>query len=169
MNLPRLALVLSAAAFAVACSSNSSAPVPSADTEPVPAVSAPRPAEPLASTSVGTELSSSSGFSIGTVYFEENGATVNEAARPVLENAARALIETGMVILIEGHTSQDGSEDYNLSLGERRAEAVRAYLQQLGVPLSQMRVVSYGESAPAMQGDEDAVPQLNRRAEFRPL
>ena len=68
--------------------------------------------------------------------------------------------------MIEGHADERGSEEYNLALGERRAEAVRKYLAALGVPSSQMRIVSYGESRPAVTGHDESAWGLNRRAEF---
>ena len=72
-----------------------------------------------------------------------------------------------MVVVIEGHADERGSEEYNLALGERRAEAVRRYLEALGVAESQLRIVSYGESKPAALGSDEAAWRLNRRAEFR--
>lgn len=71
---------------------------------------------------------------------------------------------SSMAVTIEGHADERGTPEYNIALGERRANAVKMYLQGRGVPSSQMNVVSYGKEKPAVLGhDEDAYAQ-NRRA-----
>ena len=69
--------------------------------------------------------------------------------------------------MIEGHCANEGSDAYTMALAQRRAEAIRSYLNELGVPNEQMRIVSLGRSSPAVQGDEKDVAALNRRAEIR--
>ena len=68
---------------------------------------------------------------------------------------------------MEGHCDERGSEEYNLALGERRANAVRQYLVNLGVTNSTLDTVSFGESKPAVQGHDESAWRWNRRAEFR--
>ena len=96
------------------------------------------------------------------------GAVVrSDDMRDILKGNAEALQASDTVAVIEGHADERGSEEYNLALGERRAESVRRYLSALGVPSSQMRIVSYGESKPAVMGHDESAWRFNRRAEFR--
>jgi len=69
-------------------------------------------------------------------------------------------------VVIEGHCDERGSEEYNLALGERRADAVRRYMTDLGVPGGRMSTVSFGESRPAVQGHDESAWRYNRRADF---
>lgn len=105
---------------------------------------------------------------IEPVYFDFDRSDIRQDAVGTLRGAATALNETGIDIVIAGHTDNRGSEEYNLALGERRASSVRRYLANLGVPMGQMTIVSYGEVRPAAQGNTEAAWQLNRRAEFEP-
>ena len=72
-------------------------------------------------------------------------------------------------IRIEGHADERGTVEYNLALGERRAEAARAYLIDLGIDPDRMTTISYGEERPAVQGSNEAAWSQNRRDEFIPL
>ncbi len=83
--------------------------------------------------------------------------------------------EDGRVILaspklgkltLEGNTDERGSQEYNLALGERRANAVKRYLVDLGVPASRFRTVSFGEDRPAVPGHDDSAWRWNRRVDF---
>lgn len=105
---------------------------------------------------------------IEPVYFDFDKSDIRQDAVPTLRAAATGLNETGIKVVIAGHTDNRGSEEYNLALGERRAASVRRYLANLGVPMGQMTIVSYGEVRPAAQGNTEAAWQLNRRAEFEP-
>ena len=104
---------------------------------------------------------------LATAYFDYNRSEIRNDMRDVLKANAEALQSSGAVAVIEGHADERGSEEYNLALGERRAESVRRYLSALGVADSQMRIVSYGESKPAVMGHDESAWSLNRRAEFR--
>jgi peptidoglycan-associated lipoprotein len=70
-------------------------------------------------------------------------------------------------ITLEGHTDERGSEEYNLALGERRANAAMQYLVDLGVPTGRMITVSFGEGSPAVQGHDESAWRWNRRVEFK--
>ena len=67
-----------------------------------------------------------------------------------------------------GHTDERGTTEYNLALGERRAEAVRRYLAQLGAELGKLKAISYGKERPANPGHDEAAWAKNRRAEIAP-
>ena len=72
---------------------------------------------------------------------------------------------TGNVV-IEGNTDERGSEEYNLALGERRANTVKRYFVDMGVPSARLSTVSFGESRPAVQGHDESAWRYNRRADF---
>ena len=103
---------------------------------------------------------------IEPVYFDFDKSDIRPDAVPTLKNGGALLNEQGTKVVIAGHTDNRGSEEYNLALGERRASSVRRYLANLGVPMTQMTIVSYGEVRPAAQGNTEAAWALNRRAEF---
>lgn len=103
-----------------------------------------------------------------TIYFEFDSDRLTEDARRVLaENAALLQKEADKRIVIEGHCDERGSDSYNLALGERRAQATRAYLATLGVASQRCSVVSYGEERPAVVGHNEMAWDRNRRVEFR--
>jgi len=104
---------------------------------------------------------------IDPVYFDFDKSNIRPDAVPVLKDAASELSSNGQKVLIEGHTDNRGSEEYNLALGERRASSVRRYLSNLGVPMGQMTIVSYGEIRPAANGNTEAAWALNRRCNFK--
>jgi peptidoglycan-associated lipoprotein len=65
---------------------------------------------------------------------------------------------------VEGHTDERGSSEYNIALGERRAQTVARYMESQGAPSSQIVVVSYGREKPATQGHDESAWKFNRRA-----
>ena len=102
----------------------------------------------------------------GAVYFDYDSAVLRSDATATLKKNAEALrAATGAVVTLEGHCDERGSEEYNLALGERRAEAVRRYLVDLGIPTSSLRVVSFGEAKPAVMGHDESAWKWNRRVE----
>lgn len=104
---------------------------------------------------------------LATAYFDYDRAEIRADQREVLRGNADILNGSGGSAIIEGHADERGSEEYNLALGERRAESVRKYLTALGVPRSNLRVVSYGEAKAAVAGHDESAWKLNRRTEFR--
>jgi len=158
----RLIPILMAAlvAFAVGCSTT-----PEPVEEPMDSEfrdAAPTPPQ----TSVRETNVQSRSISISPVYFDLDKSTIKSEYQSILQSAAGALRDTGASVTIEGHCDERGSEEYNLALGERRANAVRRYLLDLGVSPSQMTTVSYGEARPAVNGTGETAWQLNRRAQF---
>jgi peptidoglycan-associated lipoprotein len=102
-----------------------------------------------------------------TVYFDFDRSTVKASERGKVEDVARYLLASPtQAVLIEGHCDERGTEGYNLSLGDRRALAVREYLMNLGVPESRIDTISWGESRPAVVGTTEAAYSRNRRGEF---
>ncbi len=104
-----------------------------------------------------------------SVYFEFDRFDIREDAKPVLRANAQGIKSNSRwgSIIIEGHCDERGSEEYNLALGERRANAVKRYLIDLGVASSRLRTVTFGEAKPAVMGHDESAWRYNRRAEFR--
>lgn len=101
------------------------------------------------------------------VFFEYDSDEITPTAEDKLQSKAAVLRSNpGVRLRIEGHCDQRGSTEYNLALGQRRAEAVRAYLLNLGIDGSRLSTASYGKERPLMEGDDEASLARNRRAEF---
>jgi peptidoglycan-associated lipoprotein len=101
------------------------------------------------------------------VYFDFDSYIVKDDYRPVIEANAKALTTNRkMKMAVEGHTDDRGSSEYNLALGQRRAEAVVKSLTLLGADGLQLEAVSFGKERPAVQGEDEAAWAKNRRAEL---
>ena len=101
------------------------------------------------------------------VYFDYDRAELRSDARTTLQANATTVKNGGGNITIEGYCDERGSEEYNLALGERRANGVRQYMVDLGVPASKLSTVSFGEARPAVAGHTESAWRYNRRAEFK--
>jgi len=100
-----------------------------------------------------------------TVYFDFDKATVRPEFVEVLEAHGTFLRANPSVrVTVEGHTDERGTPEYNIALGERRAQSVVQYLQNLGVSAGQISTVSYGEEKPVDRGNSEAAFAKNRRA-----
>jgi peptidoglycan-associated lipoprotein len=101
------------------------------------------------------------------IYFEYDSSNIRAESRPVIEANARALAGNSRAVTqLEGHTDERGSREYNIALGERRANAVRQVMVAMGVSPQQIRVMSYGEERPAASGQDEQSYALNRRVEI---
>ena len=101
------------------------------------------------------------------VYFDFDSFEIRPEFAPVLEANARYLAADGSRRLaLEGHTDERGGREYNLALGQKRAEAVRRAMGLLGVRDNQMEAVSFGEEKPALTGFDEAAFAKNRRVEL---
>jgi peptidoglycan-associated lipoprotein len=104
------------------------------------------------------------------VYFAPNGAHLSEEARAILRHHARWLRANPQArFRVEGHTDEQGTEQYNLALGADRAEAVKSYLASLGIEKGRLTTISYGAERPADEGHHEAAWGKNRRVEFNPM
>ena len=101
-----------------------------------------------------------------TIYFDFDRSDIRPDARDALRANADEIKKTTGNVTIEGHTDERGSSEYNLALGERRANAAKRYLVDLGVGSSQLNTVSFGEDRAAVQGHDESAWRYNRRAEF---
>ena len=137
--------------------------------DPPAPVQEPMPPQPLPTDDVsGRSLDDLNRDSpLQPVFFDLDSADVNDAGRTILQaNAAVLKKYPTWVITIEGHCDERGTPEYNLSLGERRAVAARAYLVSLGLDASRLRTVSYGSEFPFDPGHNESSWARNRRAHF---
>ena len=104
----------------------------------------------------------------GLFYFDFDQAIVKRTGHRELDKHSKALKEErSLRIRLEGHADERGTREYNLALGEKRANAIRAYLAAQGVSRSQIEVISYGEEKSAARGSNERSWALNRRVEFK--
>lgn len=105
---------------------------------------------------------------VKTIYFDFDSYVLKPEFQSVVEAHARYLTaNTSRKIAIEGHTDERGGREYNLALGQKRAEAVRRALGLSGVTDSQVEAVSFGKEKPAASGFDESSMAKNRRAEIR--
>ncbi|MGP1871223.1 MAG: peptidoglycan-associated lipoprotein Pal [Arsenophonus sp.] len=99
------------------------------------------------------------------VYFDFDKSDIDIEYEDILNKQAIFLRENPSVnIIIEGHTDERGSPEYNIALGERRANIIKIYLQSKGVNSNQVSIVSYGKEKPAIYGHDESIFSKNRRA-----
>ncbi|OGP15712.1 MAG: peptidoglycan-associated lipoprotein [Deltaproteobacteria bacterium GWA2_55_10] len=102
-----------------------------------------------------------------TIYFEYDKYTIRDIDMENLTKNAKWLGLNGSIkVRIEGHADERGETEYNLALGDKRARSVMKYLQDMGIQVQRLDVVSYGEEKPAMDGQGEDAWSKNRRAEF---
>ncbi|MCD4748668.1 MAG: peptidoglycan-associated lipoprotein Pal [Thermoanaerobaculales bacterium] len=171
--------------FFVACSSSGpkAQTVPSTPVEPTTApvtepsmseeVISERPTQPMVSEQPMVEelpedlvILNARGY-LDDVFFETDRYELENQARDHLAANAKWLRQYADVkILVEGHCDERNTREYNLALGERRANAVRDYLVFLGIDPNRVQTISYGEERPFSLGRDEAAWNLNRRAHF---
>lgn len=101
------------------------------------------------------------------IYFEYDKSEVQDDFRPIVQAHAQFLAANPRArVTLEGHTDERGSREYNIALGERRAEAVRRLMLFMGAADSQIQTVSYGEERPVAMGHDESAWQENRRVEI---
>jgi peptidoglycan-associated lipoprotein len=102
------------------------------------------------------------------VYFDFDSFVVKDEFRPVVETQAKRMATAkAQRATIEGHTDERGGREYNLALGQKRAEAVLRSMALLGVADTQLEAVSFGKERPAAQGSDESAWAKNRRAELK--
>jgi peptidoglycan-associated lipoprotein len=167
---------------AAACAKKPPAPAPQAPAPPAPVPPAPKPppppppppAAPAAPALTEEEIFARKTLEqlnaerpLADVYFDLDESTVRDDARGALQKNADWMKRwTSTRISIEGHCDERGSAEYNLGLGDRRANAVKTYLVNLGVPADRITVVSKGKEAPFCSDKNEACWQQNRRGHF---
>ncbi|WP_394781598.1 peptidoglycan-associated lipoprotein Pal [Undibacterium sp.] len=165
-----LATIVSGAAILAACST----PV-KVDEKPVAPVAAakaaPAPDSRTVSTVVAPQMDPLTDpnniLSKHSVYFDFDSYTVKKDFNPVVEAHSKYVASSASrKILIQGNTDERGGSEYNLALGQKRAEAVRKAMALLGTPDAQMEAVSYGKEKPKASGSDEAAWAENRRADI---
>jgi peptidoglycan-associated lipoprotein len=102
------------------------------------------------------------------VHFDFDKSDIRPDAEEVLQRKVTVLREyPGIQVRIEGHCDERGSNEYNLALGQRRAQAVQRYLMSYGIESGRFSTISYGEERPLDRGQNEEAWALNRRGEFR--
>lgn len=110
----------------------------------------------------------SSPLSKRSVYFDFDSNEVKEQYQPVIQAETRYLTQhPGARLRIEGNCDERGSREYNLALGQRRAEAVKHVMTVMGARGNNIETVSFGEEKPVAQGHDEAAWAKNRRDDFR--
>lgn len=111
------------------------------------------------------EAGSASG--LNDVYFDFDKSAVRDDAKPALQSNAKWLkSNSNAKIKIEGHADERGTNEYNIALAEKRAQAARKYLATLGVKSDSLSIISYGEEKPQCKEQNENCWQKNRRAHF---
>jgi peptidoglycan-associated lipoprotein len=124
-----------------------------------------QPDEPVVDEPVEPEPLTSGDFQ--KCYFDFDKSNIRpDAARALEYNAELLKSNPGVNITIEGHCDERGTVEYNLALGERRANSAREYLVNLGISANRMETISFGKERPVALGHNEESWQLNRRCEF---
>ena len=189
-NLAKLAIVASAAAFCLVACAKKEPPKTEPEAAPAPAEEAAPAAAPNAD-SLAAEQARLEAERLAAerarleaerarlealinqimsedVYFDFDRSELTEKAKELLAQVGELLLkETRFTITIEGHTDARGTEDYNFTLGAKRAMKVKEFLAAYGIENSRMESVSYGKEAPKAQGETEEAYSQNRRANFR--
>ncbi len=106
-------------------------------------------------------------FANATIYFEFDKSNLTSKSIQILKSAVNALDENDSIsITLSGHADERGTREYNLALGQRRAETVSDYLVLNGINKSRITVKSYGEEKPAVLGQDESSYAKNRRVEI---
>lgn len=130
------------------------------DVPPAPATPQPVEAPPVALSAAGLQ----------SVPFEYDQHLLTAAAQDILAaNAAILKAQGRLRVTLAGNCDERGADQYNIALGERRAEAVRNYLLSLGISAGRLEAVSYGEEKPVDPGHDESAWVKNRRVEFLPM
>jgi len=162
-----LSVPLAIALVLAACAGSQPAPTPPPTPQPTaqpappptpPPTAAPEPAPPRP-----VEVATVS------VYFDYDSAELSSDARSTLQTFYDQVRQRpDLSVRIEGNCDERGSTEYNLALGQRRADAAKAYLTRLGFPSSRINTVSYGEERPKSNGHDEASWRENRRDDVVP-
>jgi peptidoglycan-associated lipoprotein len=129
----------------------------------------PAPASRVATVTLPAHLDPQSDISTGrSIYFDYDVSAIKPEYTGLLERHGRYLIANAkLAIKLEGHTDERGSTEYNLALGQRRAESVRRALSLIGVKDAQMEAISWGKEKPKASGHDEAAWAQNRRVDLQ--
>lgn len=171
----KFATIAFASLLMVACSGNdtssgSDAAADAAAAEAAAAEAAAREAEAQAAAAAAAEqqrLQDAASQYGNVFYFAFDSSAMTDATRAAVDAHIAVLLTNEASVRLEGHTDERGTREYNLALGERRAQAVRDYMVANGVPSYRIETISYGEENPVAYGSGEANWQQNRRVELK--
>jgi peptidoglycan-associated lipoprotein len=159
-------VVCLAVAFVLALVGCAKQPVATDSAAGAQATQAPAVSEPMTQQPV-YDAAAEAARTLKRIYFAFDQYTLSAEAKAILEaNAAFLKANSGVLITIEGHCDERGSDEYNMALGLKRALAAQNYLTSLGVAPGQLSAISIGEERPLVAGNNEAAWSQNRRAEF---
>jgi len=171
-NVKTVAFIVSAAALLSACSSTKLQEAPVVDKTPA-VTQAPPPADtsrdirPVETGNVDPLNDPKGVLANRSVYFDFDSYVVRDDGKAVVENHSAYLGKNkSRKVLIQGNTDERGGTEYNLALGQKRAEAVRKSMTALGVSDNQLEAVSLGKEKPKAEGHDEAAWAENRRADI---
>ncbi|KHD89762.1 MAG: peptidoglycan-associated lipoprotein [Bdellovibrio sp. ArHS] len=163
----KLALGLVACALVAGCKGKQTQSDQSIETLPAGGQSTAIDSTPLSYDPMGSDSGKIAGLE--TVHFGYDKSSLDASAKKVIaSNVEWMKSNAGVKVQIEGHCDSRGTIEYNVALGERRANAVKAYMISLGIPGDRLSVISYGKEKPLDMGDTEAAWAKNRRANFVP-
>jgi peptidoglycan-associated lipoprotein len=169
-NFKSLAFIVTSAALLSACSSPvklNDAPVVERTPEKAAPIADSRDIRPVETGSADPLNDPQGVLAKRSVYFDFDSYAVRDDAKPVVENHSAYLSKNkARKVLIQGNTDERGGTEYNLALGQKRAEAVRKAMGSMGVAESQMEAVSLGKEKPKAVGSNEAAWAENRRADI---
>lgn len=114
------------------------------------------------------KISTTSSNNLQSIYFDYDQALIRSDASSAIQGNANYLKGNSNVsVTIEGNCDNRGTNEYNLALGQRRADSAKNYMLNLGISSNRMRTVSYGEEKPVCYSSDENCWQKNRRADFR--
>lgn len=161
---PMLLLISSAALALSACAKKApeSLPPAPADTAPPPvSTPTPTPTGPIP----GSQADFIANVTSDRIFFNTDESTVDDEDRAVLRSQAEWLMRyANKRVTIEGHADERGTREYNIALGERRANAAKNYLASLGIDAGRINTISYGKERPVATGSDESSWAQNRRA-----
>ena len=185
----KIAMISCAASLALVACSKNNPPETNPQPEAAPAAAAPAPAAAPAAPAVNEDSLAAERARLAAerleaerarlealinqimsedVYFDFDRSELTEKAKELLAQVGELLLkETRFTVTIEGHTDARGTEDYNFTLGAKRAMKVKEFLSAYGIEGKRMESVSYGKEAPKAQGETEEAYSQNRRANFR--
>jgi len=144
-------------------------PPPMAEAQPRPAAPPPPPPPPVTTPPPGPSISQQAfqEFQNQDIHFDFDKYDLRTDARTILDRKASFLNQSSSVrAQIEGHCDERGTNEYNMALGERRANAAKQYLTTAGISAGRLSTISYGEERPLDPGHNEAAWARNRRAHF---
>jgi len=172
---PALLAVVTAATVAPlpACGGKSKPAATTVAASPPAAPARPRrpaarpPAVSAQTATITPEATGSEAPSFAPIRFDFDSADLSDAARDELQALATWMARSGGRVAIEGHADERGTTEYNLALGQQRADAIARHLARLGVAAGRLTTITYGEERPAIEGSDESAWADNRRGELR--